>query len=117
MTVPFVLQYEKAAAILNKHDPPIALAKVDANEESNKGLASKYEVKGFPTLIILRNEGKNIQEYKGPRDAEGIVAYLKKQAGPPSSELKSSEDVGNLFNEKKVYIVRSRFSYLHSTLM
>ncbi|CAA6669761.1 unnamed protein product [Spirodela intermedia] len=60
------------------------------------------------TNILMQNLHQikeNIQEYKGPRDAEGIVAYLKKQAGPPSSELKSSDDVGNLFNDKKVYIV------------
>ncbi|XP_078438564.1 protein disulfide-isomerase-like [Wolffia australiana] len=98
-------EYEKAAVILNKQDTKVILAKVDANVEANKVLASKYGVKGYPTLVILRNEGKDVQEYKGPRDAEGIVAYLKKQAGPPSSELKSSEDLENLFNEKKVYIV------------
>uniref|UniRef100_A0A1D1ZAU0 Protein disulfide-isomerase n=1 Tax=Anthurium amnicola TaxID=1678845 RepID=A0A1D1ZAU0_9ARAE len=98
-------EYEKAAAILSKHDPPIVLAKVDANDEVNKKLASKYEVNGYPTLKILKNEGKNIQEYKGPRDSEGIVEYLKKQVGPPSTELKSSEDASNLFDEKKVYIV------------
>ncbi|KAJ0973168.1 hypothetical protein J5N97_021127 [Dioscorea zingiberensis] len=68
-------------------------------------LASKYEVKGFPTLKILRNEGKNIQDYKGPRDADGIVEHLKKQVGPASAEIKSSEDASNLISEKKVFIV------------
>ncbi|KAJ0973146.1 hypothetical protein J5N97_021105 [Dioscorea zingiberensis] len=73
--------YAKAATILSKHDPPVVLAKVDCNEEINKELASKYEMKGFPTLKIMRNEGKNIQDYKGPRDADGIVEHLKKQVG------------------------------------
>ena len=108
----FFLQYEKAAAILNKHDPPVVLAKVDASEESNKALAAKYDVKGYPILIIFRNEGKNLQDYKGPRDAEGIVSYLKKQAGPPSAEVKSPDDLENLFNNKKVYIVSYPFSHL-----
>ena len=98
----FFLQYEKAAAILNKHDPPVVLEKVDASEESNKALAAKYDVKGYPNLIIFRNEGKNLQDYKGPRDAEGIVSYLKKQAGPPFAEVKSPDDLENLFNNKKV---------------
>ncbi|KAI5421650.1 hypothetical protein KIW84_045179 [Lathyrus oleraceus] len=31
-------------------ETPIVLAKVDVNEEENKDLASKYEVKGLPTF-------------------------------------------------------------------
>ncbi|XP_058097456.1 protein disulfide-isomerase [Magnolia sinica] len=98
-------EYEKAASILSSHDPPVILAKVDANDEVNKDLASEYEVKGFPTIKILRNGGKTIQEFKGPRDADGIVEYLKKQAGPASTEIKSSEDAGNLIGDTKVFVV------------
>ncbi|KAL2504688.1 Protein disulfide isomerase-like 1-2 [Abeliophyllum distichum] len=98
-------EYEKAASILSSHDPPIVLAKVDANDESNRELASEFEIQGFPTIKILRNGGKNIQEYKGPREADGIVDFLKKQVGPPSAEIKSVEDAGNLINEEKIYVV------------
>ncbi|KAJ8450298.1 hypothetical protein Cgig2_004755 [Carnegiea gigantea] len=98
-------EYEKAASILSSHDPPIVLAKLDANEDSNRELASKYAVRGFPTLKILRNGGKSIQDYKGPRDAEGIVEYLKKQSGPPSTEIKSVEDATAVVGEQKVAIV------------
>lgn len=98
-------EYEKAASLLSSHDPPIALAKVDANEDSNKELASEYDVKGFPTLKIFRNGGKHIQEYKGPREAEGIVEYLKKQSGPASVEIKSAEDATTFVGDDKVVIV------------
>ncbi|XWS23720.1 hypothetical protein CRYUN_Cryun28dG0039400 [Craigia yunnanensis] len=98
-------EYEKAASILSKHDPPIILAKVDANEEANKELANQYEVGGYPTLKIFRNGGKNVQEYKGPREADGIVEYLKKQSGPASAEIKSAEDASNLIDDKKIVIV------------
>ncbi|THG08331.1 hypothetical protein TEA_011094 [Camellia sinensis var. sinensis] len=98
-------EYEKAASALSSHDPPIILAKVDANEEKNKGLAGEFEIKGFPTLKILRNGGKNIQDYKGPRDAEGIVAYLKKQSGPASGEIKSVEDASALIDGSKIVVV------------
>ncbi|MCI49224.1 protein disulfide-isomerase-like, partial [Trifolium medium] len=77
--------YEKAASILRSHETPIVLAKVDANEEKNRDLASEYDVKGFPTIKILRNGGNYVQEYKGPREADGIVEYLKKQSGPAST--------------------------------
>lgn len=99
------LQYEKAASVLSSHDPPVVLAKIDANEEQNRELATEYDIKGFPTLKILRNGGKNIQEYKGPREADGIVEYLKKQSGPATTEIKSSDDASAFIGENKVVIV------------
>ncbi|XP_071709272.1 protein disulfide-isomerase-like [Rutidosis leptorrhynchoides] len=98
-------EYEKAASVLSSHDPAIVLAKVDANAEENKELAKKYEVQGFPTIKIIRNGGEKIQDYKGPREADGIVTYLKKQVGPASNEIKTSEDVATLIDDKKIFIV------------
>ncbi|KAL9313624.1 hypothetical protein ACSQ67_019076 [Phaseolus vulgaris] len=98
-------EFEKAASILSSHDPPIVLAKVDANEEKNKELAMEYDVKGYPTIKIVRNGGKNIQEYKGPREADGIVDYLKKQNGPASTEIKSADEATALIGENKIAIV------------
>lgn len=99
------MQYEKAAKILSSHDPPVALAKVDANEEGNKALARAYQIRGFPTLKIIRNGGTIVQDYKGPREADGIVTYLKKQSGPASTEIKSIEDAGELIVDNKIAIV------------
>ncbi|WCJ44369.1 Protein disulfide-isomerase [Euphorbia peplus] len=98
-------EYEKAASVLNSHGSPVVLAKVDANEEVNKDIASQYDIKGFPTIKILRNGGKSIQEYKGPREADGIVEYLKKQSGPASVEIKSNEDASTFVGDKKIVIV------------
>jgi protein disulfide-isomerase A1 len=90
---------------LSQNDPPIVLAKVDANEEANKEIATEFEISGFPTLKIFRNGGKISSEYKGPREADGIVAYLKKQSGPASAEIKSVEDASSLIDDKKIVIV------------
>ncbi|XP_057496046.1 protein disulfide-isomerase-like [Actinidia eriantha] len=98
-------EYEKAASVLSRHDPPVVLAKVDANDEANRELATKFEVQGIPTIKIFRNGGKSVQEYKGPREVDGIVAYLKKETGPASAEIKSLEDVKSLIDESKVFIV------------
>lgn len=98
-------EYEKAASILSSHDPPIVLAKVDASNETNRELANEFEIKGFPTIKILRDGGKAAQEYKGPREAEGIVTYLQKQSGPASLEIKSVEDASNFVGEKKIVVV------------
>ncbi|KAL8126532.1 hypothetical protein AgCh_013708 [Apium graveolens] len=98
-------EYEKAASVLSSHDPPIVLAKYDANEEANKELAKQFEIRGFPTIKILRNGGKQSQEYKGPREADGIVSYLKKQVGPASTEIKSAEDASSFIDEKKITLI------------
>nr|GMC96557.1 protein disulfide-isomerase-like [Ipomoea batatas] len=97
-------EYEKAASILSSHDPPITLAKVDASDEVNKQLSTKYRVQGFPSIKILRDGGNKVQDYKGPREADGIVTYLKKQAGPASTEIKSREDAASLIDDKKIFV-------------
>jgi protein disulfide-isomerase-like protein len=79
-------EYETAAAALKADG--IALAKVDATEEENKALSSKFGVRGFPTLKIFRGgDEAALQEYEGPRDAAGIQSYLRMQFGPAVSEL------------------------------
>lgn len=98
-------QYEKAASELSSHDPPIVLAKYDANDEANRELSKDYEIQGFPTIKILRDGGKKVQNYNGPREAAGIVSYLKKQVGPASAEIKSKEDATNLIDEKSIFVV------------
>ncbi|KAF5480532.1 hypothetical protein F2P56_001273 [Juglans regia] len=98
-------EYEKAASILSSHDPPVILAKVDASHEANEELASEYEITHIPTVKILRNGGKNLQEYKGPREADGIVAYLEKEVAPASAEIKSLEDATSVIDENKISIV------------
>lgn len=105
-------QFEKAASVLSTNDPPIVLAKVDANEEQNKVLSSEYDVRGFPTLKILRYGGSLVQEYKGPRDADGIVTYLNKQSGPASSEFKSPEEASSIIDEDKILVVSLPSLYL-----
>ena len=88
---------------MSSHVPPVVLAKIDASEETNREFATQYEVQGFPTIKIIRNGGKAVQEYNGPREADGIVTYLKKQSGPASFEIKAAEDASEF--DKKVIVV------------
>lgn len=103
------MQYEKAASILSKEDPPLLLAKVDADDENNKALAAEFDIQSYPTIKILRYGGSFTQDYKGPRVADGIVEYVKKQGGPASSVVQSSENVTSHLDAKKIVIV-SQFS-------
>ncbi|OAE28796.1 hypothetical protein AXG93_3096s1100 [Marchantia polymorpha subsp. ruderalis] len=98
-------EYEKAATQLKENDPPIILAKVNVDAEQNKRLESEFDIKGFPALKIIKNKGQSVQEYKGPREAEGIVSYLKKISGPPSLELTSAEQAGKFITDHEGSLV------------
>ncbi|CAF0794506.1 unnamed protein product [Brachionus calyciflorus] len=82
-------EFDKAAPILRQNDPPVALVKVDCTVESK--VCGRFGVNGYPTLKIFKN-GQVSADYNGPRDADGIVKYMRTKAGPTSKELNSVED-------------------------
>ncbi|OWR55527.1 protein disulfide-isomerase [Danaus plexippus] len=85
-------EYAKAATKLAEEDSPIKLAKVDATQEQD--LAEYYKVKGYPTLIFFK-KGSSI-DYTGGRQADDIIAWLKKKTGPPAVEVASAEQAKEL---------------------
>jgi len=69
-------EFDKAAE--NLKDTKVKLVKIDATAE--KDLASKHNIKGFPTLVWL-DEGKQT-EYDGGRTAETITEWVRSMIGP-----------------------------------
>lgn len=92
-------EYEAAATRLKG---VVALAKVDCTVNSNT--CSKYGVNGYPTLKIFR-DGDETGPYDGPRTADGIVSFLKKQAGPASVELKTEEDLDKFLSDQDASVI------------
>jgi len=74
-------EFIKAAETLDKEG--VILAEVDATEETD--LASRFNVNGYPTLFVFHKGEKS--DYKGPRDAAGIIKYMRAQAGPAAKPL------------------------------
>uniref|UniRef100_A0A0A0L1V6 protein disulfide-isomerase n=1 Tax=Cucumis sativus TaxID=3659 RepID=A0A0A0L1V6_CUCSA len=95
-------EYEKAAYILSKHNSHLVLAKVNISKQANVGLAGSD---GRISIKIVRDGGKNVQEYKGPYDADGIVKYVKRQYGPASIEINTLEDAQIFLSDNKIAIV------------
>lgn len=60
----------------------------------------------------MREGGKNVQEYKGPYDADGIVKYVKRQYGPASVEIRTLEDAQIFLSDNKIAIVSTLFRLL-----
>jgi len=94
-------EYEKAATELKGIAP---IAKVNADEEKNKPLASKYGIRGFPTLKVFR-KGTSPVDYQGERSAKAIVSFMKKQTKPAVTTLDSVDAVKAFSSEDKVVIV------------
>ncbi|XP_005807506.1 protein disulfide-isomerase A3 [Xiphophorus maculatus] len=92
-------EYEAAATRLKG---TVSLAKVDCTANSNA--CSKYGVSGYPTLKIFR-DGEESGPYDGPRTADGIVSFLKKQAGPASVELKTEGDFEKFMADQDASVI------------
>ncbi|CAE6391495.1 unnamed protein product [Rhizoctonia solani] len=91
-------QYEEAATTLKAAG--IKLAKVDCTENSD--LCQANGVGGYPTLKVFRH-GKD-KEYSGPRKADGIVSYMKKQSLPALSTV-TGESHSQFTKDDKVVVV------------
>ncbi|KAI5106166.1 hypothetical protein C0J45_3863 [Silurus meridionalis] len=92
-------EYEAAATRLKGTVP---LAKVDCT--ANSETCRKFGVNGYPTLKIFRN-GEEASMYDGPRTADGIVSYMKKQAGPSSVALHTEAELDAFVNSFNYSIV------------
>jgi len=96
-------EYAQASELLKAADPPIALAQVDCTE-AGKETCSKFSVSGYPTLKIFKN-GQFSAEYNGPREAAGIVKYMKAQTGPASKELKSLAELQQFLSVQETTLI------------
>jgi protein disulfide-isomerase A1 len=97
-------EYEKAAQAIGSDDSLDAvLAKVDATVE--KDLATRYGVKGFPTLKFFTGDVENPADYSGGRTESTIVQWLRTRSMPPVSILASTDDVDAFKKKGKVVLV------------
>jgi len=95
-------EYEKAAEEL---EGIAALAKVNADAENNKPLASTFGIKGFPTLKLFRNGNTQPTDYTGERSTQALVSFMKRQALPAISTLSTSEETEKFAKGDRVVIV------------
>jgi len=93
-------EYAKAATTLKENKPAVKLAKVDATVESD--LAQKFGVTSYPTMKVFRKGTP--AEYKGPRDATGIVSYMQKQAAPSITIFKAIGDFQRFTHDEPALI-------------
>ena len=108
-------EFVKAATDLKSNDPPVPLAKVDCTTDQGKDLCQEFGVSGYPTLKIFK-QGEFSQEYSGPREAAGIVKYMRSQVGPASRAYTSFADLQARLNAIKDVLVVGVFQSEAETL-
>jgi len=73
------LAFAEKNLVLVELDFPARKKQDAALKKANKALSEEYKVKGFPTVVVLDKEGKEIfREVGYGGDAKGYVAKLKK---------------------------------------
>jgi len=81
-------EYIKAAKTLFDDGVKTPLIKIDATVETK--LASDHGVNGYPTLKWF--VGGSATDYDGPREAAGIVTWIKSMTGPAVEDSEPKED-------------------------
>ncbi|XP_029290365.1 protein disulfide-isomerase [Cottoperca gobio] len=99
-----VPEYAKAARIMKDEGSEVRLGKVDATEETE--LAQEYGVRGYPTIKFFKGgEKESPKEYSAGRQAEDIVAWLKKRTGPSVAPLAGVTEAESLIADNEVAVI------------
>ncbi|KAF1808203.1 hypothetical protein P152DRAFT_462777 [Eremomyces bilateralis CBS 781.70] len=84
--------YEKAAKSL---DGLAKVASVNCDAEENRPLCARFDVKGFPTLKIIKPSKKpgkpTVEDYQGPRTAKGITDIVVDKIPNHVTRVKDNE--------------------------
>lgn len=95
-------EYKKAAKELEGKNAGV-LAAVDCTVE--RDLCNKYEVRGFPTLKLFRNDGSAPVDYDQARKADALVKFMVKQNAPAITKLDNAAAVADFQKDDSVRIV------------
>ncbi len=55
-------EYASKNLVLLEIDFPRAKTQVDSLKKQNEGLATQYQIQGFPTIVVLNGEGRKVGE-------------------------------------------------------
>jgi len=86
--------YINAAEILARDGEDFVLAEVNAEEESE--LAEKYDVTGFPTLVLFTPDGDH-EVFMGERDLYSLVSFMRMRLGVTVKIVNNDEELDHFF--------------------
>ena len=75
LSQPQFKDYASKNLVLMEVDFPVRKAQSIETRKQNQELKQRYQVEGFPTLVVLNGEGKTVWRYDGLY-MDGIAAFL-----------------------------------------
>jgi len=85
-------EFVKAATTLASQTAENEIALADVDCTVHRDLCEKYEVSGFPTLKLFRNDGSEPTEYDQGRKADAIIKFMLRQKEPAYRTLTTKEE-------------------------
>ena len=85
--------FERLAEHYHRASPQrVHIGRVDATQHS--GLATRFDIKGYPTLVLLRG-GERLADYSGERTFDALSQFVDEQLSlPPSAPRPASPKTG-----------------------
>ncbi|XP_066245000.1 endoplasmic reticulum resident protein 44 [Euwallacea similis] len=80
----------------------VVMGKVDCDKEGS--IATRFHIKKYPTLKIIRNGQPTKKEYRGQRSVEAFTNFIKKELEDPVNEFKEISELGKLESDKRIII-------------
>jgi len=62
--------------VLKEYESEVVYSKLEVDEGENMKLAGRYQVRGFPTIMLFR-DGKEIDRFSGAKPAQFIEQFIE----------------------------------------
>ncbi|NXJ80603.1 PDIA2 isomerase, partial [Trogon melanurus] len=96
--------YAQAATTLRNESSPARLGKVDATAQV--ALASEFGITSYPMLkLFLDGNRTHPLAYTGRMDAEGIVRWMQRRAGPSATLLQDTDTAAAFVSSQDLVVI------------
>ncbi|XP_031451092.1 protein disulfide-isomerase A2 [Phasianus colchicus] len=100
----FAPEFARAAALLRNGSEAVRLGKVDAVAQT--ALSAEFHIEAFPTLKLFRDGNRTHPvAYSGRMDAEGMVLWVQRRAGPSATLLHDADTVAAFIGSQDITVV------------
>ncbi|XP_027324703.3 protein disulfide-isomerase A2 [Anas platyrhynchos] len=97
-------EFAQAAARLRNGSEAVRLGKVDATAQT--ALSNEFGIHAYPTLKLFRDGNRTHPlAYSGRMDAEGIVRWMQRRAGPSTTLLQDTDTAAAFINAQDIVVV------------
>ena len=69
--------------LIEEYDGELKLAKVEVDEDENMKLAGRYQVRGFPTVLLISN-GEEVARFSGAKPLSFLREFVEEHTAASS---------------------------------